>query len=265
MTATEVVSMRAALVSVRAKELLAYRWEIAMWTVNPALRVVLFAAIWRAVYDGRASVDGVALETMTAYVSMAALHTILLRDDLTRWVEHRVRSGVVAMDLIRPVGLFEQCVWGQVAQAIVRVPTILAVTPAAALFSGFVAPASTPVYALSAALGWAVNCCVFLLLASAAFWTLELGGMNFLFFVVNGFLSGAMVPLWFMPDWLRVVLEWLPFQATLYTPVAIYVGQITGADAWRAVVVQTAWLLLLGGAAAWMWRCAVGRVVSQGG
>lgn len=36
--------------------------------------------------------------------------------------------------------------------------------------------------------------------------------------ISSDFLAGALVPLWFMPDALRTLLEWLPFQAVMFLP-----------------------------------------------
>ena len=259
------LSARLSFMVIRLKEVYAYRTEVLVWLLNPALQLVLLATVWRAVYAGRTSVDGVTLTTMTSYVSLAAMHSLVSRDDVVNWVEKRVRTGVVAMDLLRPITLLEQVIWGQVAQLLMKGPMILIILPVAVGFSGITAPVALGPYLLSALLGWIVNSCIFLLLSSIAFWTLEMGGLTFLFFMVSGFLSGTLVPLWFMPDWLSAALAWLPMQATLFTPVAIYLGQIAGPDAWSAIGVQALWIVLLGGLALAVWRRAVRRVVVQGG
>ena len=45
------------------------------------------------------------------------------------------------------------------------------------------------------------------------------------FAVVRTFLSGSVLPLWFMPGWLQAIAAALPFQAATYTPLAIYFGR----------------------------------------
>jgi ABC-2 type transport system permease protein len=64
-----------------------------------------------------------------------------------------------------------------------------------------------------------------------------------------------------MPGWLRTAVEWLPLQATVFTPVAIYLGK----DGWGGIGVQAMWLVLLGAAVVLVWRRALHRVVVQGG
>lgn len=250
-----------AFVRTRIVEVLTYRFELLFQLINPLLQLLLLAAVWRAVYAGKSDVDGVSVSTMTTYVTLSTLHTLLMHDQIVHWVEQRVRSGAIGIDLVRPIPLLRQQVLSQVSQVAVKVPMMAVVFPVAVLTTGLVAPAAPALYALSTLLGWLVNCCVLLLIAAVAFWTLELGGMTFLYYVVSQFLSGALVPLWFMPDWLRTAVEWLPLQATVFTPVAIYLGK----DGWRGIGVQAVWLVLLGTAVVLVWRRAVHRVVVQGG
>ena len=68
-----------------------------------------------------------------------------------------------------------------------------------------------------------------------------------------------------LPVFPCTVVEWLPFQATTYVPASIYVGSLAGSEAWRAIGLQLAWVVILGLAAALMWRRAMRRVVVQGG
>jgi ABC-type uncharacterized transport system permease subunit len=97
-----------------------------------------------------------------------------------------------------------------------------------------------------------------------AFWTMEVGGLGMAFFVVRTFMSGAILPLWYMPDWLQKVALALPFQASTYTPLAVYFGQPPG-GVLAALGIQLAWIVLLGGLCIWVWSRAKHRVVVQGG
>jgi ABC-2 type transport system permease protein len=51
----------------------------------------------------------------------------------------------------------------------------------------------------------------------------------------------------------------------LFVPIAIYLGQLTGGEAARAIVLQLLWILALYVAVQAVWRHAMRRVVVQGG
>ena len=98
-----------------------------------------------------------------------------------------------------------------------------------------------------------------------SFWTLEVTGIYLSFSLVSRLLSGSLVPLWFMPEWLRVLAGLLPFQATTFTPVAIYLGTLTGTAMWRALGISAVWVIILGVVLRLSWHRVLNRVVVQGG
>ncbi|MFI7895550.1 ABC-2 family transporter protein [Streptomyces sp. Cmuel-A718b] len=232
------------------------------------LQIWLLTVVWKALYDGRAEVDGLGLTTMTAYATLTTLQYQLVSPWRSSPIDQRVREGKVAVDLLRPVGFPGQMLAGQLGWASAAVPVLLVALPFALLIGAGRAPASTaagfayPVALLGALL---VNQLLGLLLGMVSFWTLEVSGALMAYRFVAQFFSGALVPLWFMPGPVRAAAEWLPFQATAYTPAAVYLGRIEGLGIVGALGVQLAWIGALGALAAFVWRRARRRVMSQGG
>jgi ABC-2 type transport system permease protein len=78
-------------------------------------------------------------------------------------------------------------------------------------------------------------------------------------------LSGAIIPLPFLPDKVRQIFELLPFASMQNLPLRIYIGDITGKEMLIGMAVQIFWLvILLFAGRAWM-KKALKRVVVQGG
>ncbi|MYR38450.1 hypothetical protein GTX14_21380 [Streptomyces sp. SID4944] len=247
---------------------LTYRTAYLSSFVMMLLQIWLLTVVWKALYDGRAEVDGLGLTTMTAYATLTTLQYQLVSPWRSSPIDQRVREGKVAVDLLRPVGFPGQMLAGQLGWASAAVPVLLVALPFALLIGAGQAPASTaagfayPVALIGALL---VNQLLGLLLGLVSFWTLEVSGALMAYRFVAQFFSGALVPLWFMPGPVRVAAEWLPFQATAYTPAAVYLGQVEGAGIVAALGVQLAWIGALGALAAYVWSRARRRVMSQGG
>ncbi|MFF8433520.1 ABC transporter permease [Streptomyces bacillaris] len=205
---------------------------------------------------------------MTAYATLTTLQYQLVSPWRSSPIDQRVREGKVAVDLLRPVGFPGQMLAGQLGWASAAVPVLLVALPFALLIGAGQAPASAaagfayPVALIGALL---VNQLLGLLLGLVSFWTLEVSGALMAYRFVAQFFSGALVPLWFMPGPVRTAAEWLPFQATAYTPAAVYLGQVEGAGIVAALGVQLAWIGALGALAAYVWSRARRRVMSQGG
>ena len=76
-----------------------------------------------------------------------------------------------------------------------------------------------------------------------AFFLKNLWGFNIIKSSILRFVSGAIVPLAFMPEGVRQVLEWLPFSSLCYTPVMIYMGKYSGGEIALRLAIQLGWVI----------------------
>ena len=98
-----------------------------------------------------------------------------------------------------------------------------------------------------------------------AFFLTNLWWTNLIKNVIVNFLSGATIPLAFMPDALRVVLTYLPFASLSYTPVMIYMGIYTGSQIAFSMVLQIFWLVFFVVVSKLLWKSAMKHLCLQGG
>jgi ABC-2 type transport system permease protein len=247
---------------------LTYRADYLLSFGTMLMQVYLLRAVWTAAYDGRGEADGIRLDTVIAYATLSTLQYALFSPWRFSQIPERVREGKVAMDLLRPVGFCGQMLAGQVGGTLAALPFMVLALPFALLVGGAAAPPSplfAAAYAVSLALAYVISQLLALMVGMVAFWTLETTGMFIIYRIVAQFLSGALVPLWFLPGPLRTVAELLPFQAVTFTPTAVYLGRLNGSGLVTALAVQLLWIGLLAALARLIWSRAVHRVVVQGG
>ena len=231
-----------------------YRSRMVLWIIRNVIMLFSLRMIWQAVYGDREVMNGVTLHMMIVYVTIAMLQQYLIDSVSSAEMESRIQRGTVAGDLIRPVGLIPQMLAYDVGFVIGRIPLILVMLPFAALVGSLALPLTGTAisgYLISLMLAYVLSVLVWMPIGLLGFWLLNTTGIRFLTFSVIAFVSGQMVPLWFMPDALRTALEWLPFQGMAYAPLSIYVGETTGAGILRTITVQAAWIVIL---AIFVWR-----------
>ena len=251
-----------------AQTFLTYRVNLGLQLLGILLQVYLLKVVWTAVYEGRTEVDGIALGTLIAYLTLANLQVWAIYPQTAEVLPPRIQSGAIALDLARPIGLLVQLIWRSVGATLGLVALVVVALPLAAVLGSLRPPASAEaavLYVIGLLLGYGITLAIGILLGLVAFWTLETHGITILYHFVNQFFAGALVPLWFFPDWLRTVAELLPFQTQAFLPLSIYFGRLVGTDALRAIGVQVVWLVILWLAAGLVWRAAIHRVVIQGG
>lgn len=185
------------------------------------------------------------------------------------WLSDRVKSGEVAIDLLRPMNLL---VWGFGARLGRSGFTLLArgIPPMliGLLVTGLSLPPSIWSYllgGLSIGLGITVSYLWDVVLNLMAFSLVEIRGLQTLSMTVVNFFGGFMVPLSWLPPALFTVAYWSPFPAIFQTPLDVVCGRATGHHALALVGLQLLWIPVLALAGAALYRRGVRRLEVQGG
>lgn len=178
----------------------------------------------------------------------------------------RVRSGDVAVDLVRPASLQLWSLADDVGRAayLFLLRSLPPTVVGAALF-GLVVPVD-PMTWLSFAAGFALGVVVSFgwryLIALSACWIIDDKGVQSLSLVLTFFFSGMVLPLNLFPGWLGTLAQALPWSAMVQVPADLYLGK---RDILGALGFQAAWAVALLALGALVTLAARRKVVIQGG
>jgi len=245
-----------------------YRFNVVMMIVLTGITIYLLTLLWRAAYGGRTEVDGIGLDQMLVYLTIANLQLRFLSPEMDATIQERIREGQIGFDLNRPVGYPSQLMAGAAGEMIGLLPMLMVAVPVALLAGELQPPERVGdgiAYVASLALAWIVAVQMNLLIGLVGFWTLEMTGFRMMYRLIGNFATGALIPLWFMPDLLRAIVQLLPFQAIAFIPVSIYVGEPATGGIWTALAVQAFWLVVMVAIIRLVWRQAFRHTVIQGG
>jgi len=233
---------------------------------------VIYSYAYLALWEQRPHAGGYDSTDAVTYVwlGQALLMTVALwgggsTDDLT----DRIRSGDVAIDLYRPVGLLRWYLAADLGRAAYHLLTRgLAPTVVGALLFHISWPASALAWlavTVSIVLAVVVSFAIRFLWACTAFWLLDANGPRTLGGVLALFLSGMVLPLVLFPGWLREVALALPWASYLQTPADLWLGHRTGWSMVGSLGLQSFWALVLLGCCRLVLAAATRKVVVQGG
>ncbi len=181
-------------------------------------------------------------------------------------------DGGIAYELCRPVSLysmwFSRNVGGRVAGAGMRcIPIILAAfllpEPYRLMFPKNICVFLLVIVTLILALGVTVAFCMLVYIIS--FFTISPQGIRMLLTGAVELLSGAIIPIPFIPNPFRRILELLPFASMQNVPLRIYTGNLIGSQMIKAIILQIFWLIILVFAGKVLCKLAERKVVVQGG
>jgi ABC-2 type transport system permease protein len=250
------------------KTQLTYRLNLLVETINPFVGLAIMWFVWKAVYASSPTpvINGYAFPAMITYAAISSIISSYTWMNTEFDVQNEVKSGSIAAILIKPISYpiyrFAVDTGGTTTWLLLTKLPIIAFAFAVLGISG---PAS-PLFFLSAFLGFLVNYLMVFLTALWCFWTVgDVWGIKFARQMISNVVSGALVPLTFFPVALQNVFNLLPFQAVFYAPLSIYIGTVTGYAALATMAVQLAWIGVLFAVTYMAWHFTMRRVVVQGG
>ncbi len=213
---------------------------------NVTFGVLKAAVLGATVAAAGGSVAGYDAAAMAAYVwlSQALLGSVNLvgRSDFAL----RVRSGEVAVDFLRPLDVQAATVVTEVGGSLfLLLPRGVPLVAVGLLVGGLPVPDRTTAWVLgpvAVVLGVTLAAAAVYVVSAAGFWLVDNRGLQILYMVASGFLSGLFVPVALFPDWLGTLARATPFPSMLMTPVDVLSGRVAGGAAVVAVGVSAAWL-----------------------
>jgi len=245
-------------------EMVAYRAEMVVWILTATLPLVMLA-LWSAAAEG-GPLAGFGQAEFARYFTV----TLVVRQVTGAWVvwelNHLVRTGALSPQLLRPVNplLFNlaETLAAIPVRLLVLAPILLALFAWRPDIAFLPSPATALMGALSVLLAFALSWLVQAIFGMLSFWLEQSVGLFGLWFAAWGLFGGYIIPLPLLPEGLRAVAEWLPFQASLGAPVEILLG--IEPQPLRSLLVQAGWVLLATLLARWMWARGIVRYGAVG-
>ncbi|MBF9132200.1 ABC-2 family transporter protein [Plantactinospora sp. S1510] len=256
-----------ALARASARSVLTYRLTFVFSMFGLIFQLLALLAIWHAVI-GAGQVNGLTWPQMKSYLLVAFSCGALVSLYTDFGMAARIQSGMVAVDLTRPIDYQK----ARLAETVGGVWIELLV--AALGWCGVITllgtifwpdPVHLLLFVLSLAAVVPLKFLVVYITGLACFWTQNYLGINWARVAVVNLLSGALIPLSFLPSWFGTVAEYLPFAGITSTPALILAGDLHGLAAVRGLLLQVVWALLLWLLARATWATAVRQLTVHGG
>jgi ABC-2 type transport system permease protein len=247
---------------------LAYRIDYLAGLINTLVMIFVNIAIWKAIYEEEEAVGGVQLKIVITYIILGFLmQSIFTMDEY--FIENKVRTGLISSDLLKPLSFRLYVFSYNLGNSFFKI--LMQLTPAlivSMLLFRLLSPFSLKMgifFFISGALGFLVLYSLNFIVWVSSFWfywTFSLVTIKDAFIMI---LSGALIPLWFMPQWLYDFIKMTPFDSIYYIPISIYLGQIPTNEIMFSILKQVFWIIILTTIGHFLWKAATKKLVVQGG
>ncbi|MCI8613920.1 MAG: ABC transporter permease [Lachnospiraceae bacterium] len=234
-----------------------------------AMEILMF----RAFYRTNPGAFPMTLQATCAYVWLQqAFLALFVTWVLENEIFDSILNGNIAYELCRPVNIynmwFSRNLAMRISGAVLRCIPILLFAAFLPAPYGLMAPAGLTnffLFFLTLLLGVGVTVAFCMLVYMLCFFTISPMGLRIVTVSMVEFLSGGIIPLPFLPDGVRQIIELLPFASMQNVPLRIYSGDLTGGGTLRALLLQVFWLCILVAAGKILDALAMKKVTVQGG
>lgn len=247
---------------------MAYRLDFFMGIVNTAITILVYLCIYKALYGNAGEVDGISYPMVaTHFVITLGLSNAFHYNEM--FLQDKIRDGTITNEFLKPVSFILRLLAENIGEGAFKIifhfiPALLITL----LYTKLCPPVSLlglPVMFCSVALGYLILWLISFIIQTWSFWLFSVWGIITIKNVFVSILSGSLLPLWFMPEPLQKILSFTPFESIYFTPVRIYLGELSGRETVFALAVQAMWVALLCVIANMFWKKGTKKLIVQGG
>lgn len=253
---------------------MSYRANFFMGTIAGLIQVFVTYYLWRAIFgsSSKTSINGFTVSDIIVYVFISNITARMVNSNVDMIIGSEVVRGDIAINLIRPINYRLRLLFQALGSALYR---FIAVS--FPIWIGLIAVRYVTVHELppngivilfylsssifSFLILFLFNFCFGML----AFYVTYIWGLRMCKNSILRFFSGEIIPLAFFPLWVQNMMNYIPFGAINYTPVMIYLQKLTGAQAYKAILVQAVWIAILFLVSHFVWNKATKKLMILGG
>lgn len=246
----------------------AYPLDLLLRSLMILVFLWVFINLWRITYssEGATVIAGLTLSDTLWYLLLAEA-IVLGTPELSGPVSEAVKDGSVAYLLNKPFSFILYQMAVALGDSILSFFTSLLVGGALVWWTMGPPPvvALTPLLVpVAVIVAWLIHFCISALIGLAAFVAEDVSAFRWIYQKLAFILSGLLLPLDFLPDWLHSIALALPFAWMIYGPARLFVDPTW--DRFGTLLLGGgAWLLILGSALAFFYGKLVRRLVINGG
>lgn len=247
---------------------MAYRLEFFMGIVNTVITIVVYLCIYKALYGNQIEVDGISFAMVaTNFVISLGLSSAFEYNEM--FLQDKVRDGSITNEFLKPVNFIFRLLAENIGEGLFKI--VFNFLPALAftmLYTKLCPPKSflhLVAMIFSVAFGYFILWLIGFIVQTWSFWLFSVWGIMTIKNVFVKILSGTLLPLWFMPEIIRKIIAFTPFESIYFTPVQIYLGEIQWTEIFSKIGIQAMWIVVLWLVANFFWKKGVKKLVVQGG
>lgn len=246
-----------------------YKANLLLKVISSFIFLFVTVSIWKALYINKPLVDGINLREMLSYILVVQLLRIVVKMPVSSYIGQRISTGMITVDFVRPVTLKYCAISDSLGIALFNlVTTGIPMLILGILLWGIVIPEQIFQWictVISIFLSMLLYATLEYIMGLTTFWTKTAYHIQWIMGAFYTLFSGANIPLWFYPEPVRTVANFLPFKYFAFEPVNLFLGKVSKNEAINSLLCECAWIVLLCIIERMLWAMAQKVITIQGG
>lgn len=236
------------LAKMQFKQYKIYKSNFYLFTINKIVEIVVYVFVWQAIYNQTGNAGGYSISQMVTYYILVFSIISLVTWGVNEDMAHSIRNGQINKELLNPLSYFQYYFGVNLGELGFASVVGLATFIICSLLWGVTFPTSILnflLFAIIILLGIPITFFLQMIVGTVGFYSNSIWGMQILRKSVVSIFSGIIAPITLFPQWFQVIANVLPFKDLVYTPINIWLGNITMQEITFVIIKQIIWGIIL--------------------
>jgi len=245
-----------------------YKSNFYLFTLNRIVEIAVYIFVWQAIYNQTGNAGGFTISQMITYYILVFTLSSLATWGINEDMAHSIRNGKINKELLNPLSYFQYYFGVNLGELAFALVVGIATFIICSLFWGISLPVSSTnfvLFLIVIILGIPITFFIQMIVGITGFYTSSIWGMQILRKSVISIFSGIIAPITLFPDWFQNLANILPFKELIYTPINIWLGQISTYEVLYIIVKQLMWGIGLYIIAKKFFNHAIKKITINGG
>lgn len=245
-----------------------YKSNFYLFTLNRIVEIIVYIFVWKAIYNQTGNAGGFTLSQMVTYYILAISFSSIALWGINEDIAHSIRNGQINKELLNPITYFQYYFGINLGELGFAIVVGIATFILCAIFWELVLPVNLLNFLLCIIviiIGIPITFFIQMIVGTVGFYTNSIWGMQILRKAVIQIFSGLIAPISLFPIWFQKISEFLPFKDLIYTPINIWLGQVSYTEIIFVIIKQIVWGFILYITAQKFFNHAVKNITINGG
>jgi len=250
------------------QERFAYKVGFFLWRFRQLIATIMSLTVWTVLFNNQTDLFNYSQNEMITYIFLVSvLQSVILTSALHN-LAGDVYSGKISTLLLKPINLFSYLGIYEASDKMLNIGFIF--LEAIVLYFIF-----QPIFMLPSifelllffvwlAAGTAIHFFITLLFGAIGFWSPDVWGPKFIFFMIIDFTAGKLFPLDILPKIFQNILYFTPFPYLSYAQSQLFLGRFEPSQIFWQSIGLIFWVIALGFASVYAWNKSLKEYAAAG-